>query len=559
MSRFIAIDFGTSQSAIAILREDDSANPEIIQIDGHNAIQTALQLDKNGDILRFGAKALEEDEEENYGIFTNFKPFVGQAKTFANADHSRSFTADELSLKFLSILREKLENGYFGKKKLSDMPDLYCVIGSPAEWDEKRKAKMVDIAEKAGFPRVIRCDEPISVIYYCYHQNNIEIDRAKKILVYDFGGGTTDIALELIYPLGDKKEPENISTGGNNFLGGRQFDEVIYKHLTSTHNISLDMHSINGRRDSDALHYHAKKLKEELSAAIKNGKQSADSTISYLYSVGKHGVKLKLDRNDYDNISKALIDSFKDPINKTLNRAGLSCQDIDYVILAGGSSNLPHVRQQIDEMFDSSKIIQCASTDDIAKGLVIYLRENVLEKNGPLHNRPKKDSKTEDVNDYERIGTLWDTINKVSIWTKYKKHIIAAVVVLLIARVAISTISDYDNERTQFQTQQQELLNQKEKLEQQLREQRIREEQERRRHQEYLAAQEAERRRQEAERRRKEEQNLHTGVGVFGGAAGGAAAGAAIGSLVPGIGTLIGGAVGGVVGGIGGAITGYNW
>ena len=194
MKRFLAIDFGTTQTSVAILNEGSNREPEIIEInDGQRPVKdiaTAMQLDESGNILHFGARALAKSEDAPERTFQNFKVFVGSKdKTFQVQTAQETYTPDKLALLYLTQLRKLIEEQFFNGSKLSNEQDLFCVIGYPADWDNVRKENLKNIAQEAGFVNIKLCDEPTGVIYFNHFFGGLKFKKSQNILVYDFGGG----------------------------------------------------------------------------------------------------------------------------------------------------------------------------------------------------------------------------------------------------------------------------------------------------------------------------------------------------------------------------------
>ena len=203
-----------------MITEESKREPQIIEInDGQRtvkAVATALQLDITGNITYFGAKALAKSEEAPERTFQNFKVFTGgDGQDYQVMTGQNKYTPDDLALLYLTHIRKQLEEHYFNGAKLSTMADLSCVIGCPSDWSEVRKENLKSIALSAGFPKVRLCDEPIGVIYYHHFFGSLKFSKSQNILVYDFGGGTTDVAIARI-EITDSGEikPKVLSVGG---------------------------------------------------------------------------------------------------------------------------------------------------------------------------------------------------------------------------------------------------------------------------------------------------------------------------------------------------------
>ena len=235
------------------MNEGSDREPEMIEInDGQRvvkAIATAMQLDESGSILHFGAKALQKSGDAPELTFQNFKVFVGSKdKTFQIQTAQETYTPDKLALLFLTQIRILVEENYFNGAKLSNEKDLCCVIGCPSDWNEVRKRKLKNIAQEAGFPDVKTCDEAIGVIYYHYFFGGLKFKKSQNILVYDFGGGTTDVAIAQV-DISDNGEikPSVLAVDGLQNIGGSNFDEVIFTNYINENHYDLSTLSSKDR------------------------------------------------------------------------------------------------------------------------------------------------------------------------------------------------------------------------------------------------------------------------------------------------------------------------
>ena len=379
MKTFLAIDFGTTQTSVARLKEHSKQAPEVIDVnDGQKtvkAIATALQLDDYQNITYFGAKALVKAEEAPERTFQNFKVFIGKnSKAYQLKTEQNSYTPDDLALLYLRKLRETIEEHYFNGSKLSDSQELSCIIGCPSDFNEVQKKTLKDIAGKAGFPNPTLCDEPIGVIYYNHFFGGLELKPSQNILVYDFGGGTTDVAIARVKVSGNGKiEPSILSVSGLPDLGGRNFDEAIADYYMKENNYDLRTVQVKEKlHDQWVINQAARQAKEDLSS-----KTSVAKRINRLKVINSQRPnELSLSREQFNQICAGLIEQFDDPIDNALMLAGLSVNDIDVVILAGGSSAMPYVQESMRKVFSSSKakILVSSEIEIIAQGLAVYGR-----------------------------------------------------------------------------------------------------------------------------------------------------------------------------------------
>ena len=414
MKEFLAVDFGTTQTSVALLKEGSKHAPDVIQInDGQKtekAIATALQVDDDNNITYFGRQALEKAEEAPANTFQNFKVFIGKKDMrYQLKTEQTKYSPDDLALLFLGKLRETIEEHYFNGCKLSEIPELSCIIGCPSDFNGEQKRTLKDIAVNAGFPNPKLCDEAIGVIYFNHFFGNLKLNqdpyqsKIKDILVYDFGGGTTDVAIARVIISNDGKiKPSILSVKGISDLGGRNFDEAIAAHYMKENNYDLKSLLVKKDRlhDQWVINLAARQAKEDLSS-----KRYVEQIINRLKVVNNQRPnKLSISREQFHKICSGFIGKFDRPIYDALSSAELSEQDIDAVILAGGSSAMPYVSEAMKKIFSSPKteILISSDTEVVAQGLATYARVEALglsaKKDIPVTNRKDAATMPLDVN-----------------------------------------------------------------------------------------------------------------------------------------------------------------
>ena len=366
-----------------MLKEHSSRAPEVIEInDGQKtvkAIATALQLDDYKNITYFGAKALVKAEEAPEKTFQNFKVFIGKnTREYQLKTDQNTYSPDDLASLYLRKLRETIEEHYFNGTKLSDNQELTCIIGCPSDFNEVQKKTLKNIADNAGFPNPKLCDEPIGVIYFNHFFGELKLKPSQNVLVYDFGGGTTDVAIaKVVVSENGKIEPSVLSVSGLPNLGGRNFDEAIADYYMKENNYDLKNISVKDKlHDQWVINLAARQAKEDLSS-----KSSVEKIINRLKVInGQRPNKLLLSREKFNEICAPLISQFAEPIYNAMTEAGLSDNDIDVVILAGGSSAMPHVQESMRKIFSSAKtkILVSSGIETIAQGLAVYRRNEAL-------------------------------------------------------------------------------------------------------------------------------------------------------------------------------------
>ncbi len=368
--KILGIDFGTSRTVFSMTSTEAKFEPEIVEIDGAPFVETALRLDDAGDIERFGTEAWEQIDEAPERTYYEFKMGIGRSAQQARGDsHADAATppprsARELGTAFLRRAREKIERQHFNSAALASS-DILTVIGYPAEWNEKQREETLTIAREAGFPNVRGCSEPVGVIYYHHYKGDLSVDTDQIMLVYDFGGGTSDVAV--VHTRGSEKLRVR-GFGGASNLGGRNFDQAIYDLLVRQSGIDVaELHS----KDVITLRRLGRTLKERLTGAILDDRNEVASPVT-LHSL-RTQKWLQLTTADFQSCCADLIQRFPEPVWDALNRADLAPDDVNISILAGGSARLFYVPGEMEKVLPGKMVLKSLSPGEVvAKGLAIY-------------------------------------------------------------------------------------------------------------------------------------------------------------------------------------------
>jgi len=224
----------------------------------------------------------------------------------------------------------------------------HAVITVPAHFEERQRVATREAGEKAGFivQRII--DEPTAAAI-AYGANTAK-DDGKRILVYDFGGGTLDVSL--IKVLADQYVVDIIE--GDNWLGGDDFDYEIIKIIL---NRIKSEHDIEKLKKDPRFMADLKKNAEEAKIAL-SGSQSVDIITNCGTSSGGEAVNLDLSisREEFENAIRPYIDRSIAEVQKALSRSGTDPDTIDEVLLVGGSTSVPSVREAVVKIFGEKKV-----------------------------------------------------------------------------------------------------------------------------------------------------------------------------------------------------------
>ena len=323
MSKIIGIDLGTTNSCVCVYEGGEAkviANPE-----GERTTPSVVAF-KNGEIIVGGAakRQMITNKDTIYSI----KRLMGtDEKVEANG---KKYTPQEISAMILGDLKKTAE-AYLGEKVTK------AVITVPAYFNDAQRQATKDAGKIAGLEveRIINEPTAAALAYGLDKQ-----DENQTVLVYDLGGGTFDVS---ILELGDGVF-EVKSTSGNNKLGGDDFDKRIMDYLVEQfkkeNNIDLSKDKMAMQRIKDA----AEKAKKDLS-----GVTTTQISLPFL-SQGEDGplhLEMSLTRAKFEELCHDLFESTLEPVRKAMKDAKLSKNDIDKVILVGGSTRIPKVQEII--------------------------------------------------------------------------------------------------------------------------------------------------------------------------------------------------------------------
>jgi len=381
---FLGIDFGTTNSVVSIYNFQEG-EAQTIPIDGSNIFPTAIQFESDPEdeskLSRiFGVQAKEAAIIYPLSTVLSIKRYLGtEAKLTVGVDDKEfQFTPEQIAGEILGHLKQKADE--YAQEELGITGEFSgCVITVPANSTDKQKKMTKDAAVLAGFDPeniYLRLEPAASAISYAVNE-----DSNKKVLVYDFGGGTFDACvLEIKTEEAGEPTISIVSTYGDNNLGGNDVDKVImdmvyeeFKKLTGEEIDLFDEDADDGvskRQKKVALvrlQQAANQAKERLSQT-----KSTKITLAPLIQEPRIvNINMEITREQFLNHkrqnplgdSQELYEKFRDKsvtdlIDETLNcvshcleAGGLTEADIDEIFLVGGSSSILYVGEKITERF----------------------------------------------------------------------------------------------------------------------------------------------------------------------------------------------------------------
>ncbi|WP_456278229.1 molecular chaperone DnaK [Bacillus sp. AK128] len=323
MSKIIGIDLGTTNSCVAVL---EGGEPKVIPNPEGNRTTPSVVAFKNGE--RQVGEVAKRQSVTNPNTIISIKRHMGTSHKVEV--EGKEYTPQEVSAMILQYLKSYAED-YLGE------PVTKAVITVPAYFNDAERQATKDAGKIAGLEVERIINEPTAAAL-AYGLDKTEEDQT--ILVYDLGGGTFDVS---ILELGDGVF-EVKSTAGDNRLGGDDFDQVIIDFLVAEfkkeNGIDLSKDKMALQRLKDA----AEKAKKDLS-----GVTSTQISLPFI-TAGEAGplhLEVSLSRAKFDEISAGLVERTMGPVRQALSDAGLSPNELDKVILVGGSTRIPAVQEAI--------------------------------------------------------------------------------------------------------------------------------------------------------------------------------------------------------------------
>jgi len=346
----VGIDLGTTNSAIAWVKPD--GNAEVIpNAEGKRTTPSIVSFTKDGQIL-VGEPAKRQ-------VILNAERTVRSIKRYMGSDYTikiddKVYTPQQISAFILKKLVKDAEEYLGGKIKKA-------VITVPAYFNDAQRQATKEAGEIAGLEVLRIINEPTAAAIA------FGLDRSeeeKRIVVYDLGGGTFDVS---ILDIGDEII-EVIATSGNNKLGGDDFDQRIIDWLVDEFNKEYKVDLRNDKQAMQRLKEAAENAKIELSTKLET-----DINLPFITVVDGQPVHLekKLTRAKFEELIRDLVESTRIPIENAMRDAKLTPQDIDAVLLVGGSTRIPYVQRLVSTYFGKEPSKNVNPDEAVAVGAAV--------------------------------------------------------------------------------------------------------------------------------------------------------------------------------------------
>ncbi len=368
----VGIDLGTSNSTAAIFAKGQS---EVIPIDGKDVLPSVIHMRNSGEIV-VGLPAKSQLLIDPENTVASVKREIGNSsfvKEF-KGQPDKQYTATNLSAEILAKIRSGVDQ--------TGVVDLrgslrYAVICVPANFDDAKKQATLEAGRLAGFEVLRLLEEPVAAaIAYA-----LEAKRDQKIMVYDLGGGTFDVSILNVDSTEDEiSKFKVLAKEGIPDLGGDDFDRAIMDivALNFKEESSIDLFDLKKDQgiNRKALRQAQQKLKESAESAKLELSEAETSEIIVPNILkdesGKvHNIELEITREQFQEAIHGLLMKTKATMEKALESASLSIEDISRIILVGGSTRVPLVREVVTTMFDREPYCDMDPATAVARGAAI--------------------------------------------------------------------------------------------------------------------------------------------------------------------------------------------
>ena len=358
MGKIIGIDLGTTNSCVAIM---EGGKAKVIEnVEGDRTTPSIVAYTKDGEVL-VGASAKRQAVTNPKNTFYAVKRLIGRKFTDAevkkdldlvpygivahdNGDawvstaDGKKMAPQQISAEVLAKMKKTAE-AFLGETVTE------AVITVPAYFNDSQRQATKDAGKIAGLEVKRIINEPTAAAL-AYGMDKKGGDR--KVAVYDLGGGTFDVSIIEIASVDGEMQVEVLSTNGDTFLGGEDFDKRVIDYLVDEFNKDQ---GIDLRKDPLALQRlkdSAERAKIELSSA-----QHTEVNLPYITAdaSGPKHLNIKLTRAKLESLVDDLVKKTIEPCRIALNDAGLRASDVSEVILVGGQTRMPKVGQAVAEFF----------------------------------------------------------------------------------------------------------------------------------------------------------------------------------------------------------------
>lgn len=349
MAEYVGIDLGTTLSGLAYLKPD--GNPEIVpNADGERLTPSVVFFDSHEDVKLVGSAARDGGEPERT-IF-QIKRHMDDPDHLVEID-GKKWAPSEISALILAKLKRECS------KIIGDIQNV--VITVPANFNELARKSTIAAAEMAGMKVTRLVNEPTAAAVYYAHSQSVR----GRVLVYDLGGGTLDVTILNV----DGDDIHILTSEGARHLGGSNFDELL-----------LDAYAEQYKKQTGASLYADERHRRRVLQATEDAKkmlsklQRVNDTVANDQNDGI--ARIDLSRDHFEKMIRHMLTRTVMLVEQALDSAKLKPSEIDHVVLVGGSTRIPKVKQVLEKMFAKTPK-SCGNVDEcVALGAALFAKKS---------------------------------------------------------------------------------------------------------------------------------------------------------------------------------------
>jgi molecular chaperone DnaK len=377
MSKIIGIDLGTTNSCVAVI---EGGKSKVIE-NSEGARTTPSIVAYTSDEILVGAPAKRQAVTNAKNTIYASKRLIGRKfkepavqkdidlmpykiTEASNGDawieaQGKELAPPQVSAEVLRKMKKTAED-YLGHEVTQ------AVITVPAYFNDSQRQATKDAGKIAGLEVLRIINEPTAAALAYGVDKQDKVDR--KIAVYDLGGGTFDVSIIEIANVDGEKQIEVLSTNGDTFLGGEDFDQRIMDYLVEEFKKENGVDLKNDTLALQRLKESAEKAKIELSSSAQT-----DVNLPYITAdaTGPKHLNVKLTKAKFESLVDDLIQRSLDPCRTALKDAGVTKDDIDEVILVGGQTRMPKVQEEVEKLFGKAPRKDVNPDEAVAVGAAI--------------------------------------------------------------------------------------------------------------------------------------------------------------------------------------------
>ena len=359
----VGIDLGTTRSAVAYVAGGD---PEVIKTgnSGESVIPSVVQFGEDG-AVNVGQTAANMAIQHPDRTVTEVKREMGSEEPLSVA--GEEYLPEQISSLILEHIVDEAEAS-IGREVEG------AVITVPAYFDDPKRTATESAGEIAGLDVKRLLPEPSAAcLAYGLHEQKLGNADAELAFVYDLGGGTFDATLvEIDYEI---NSVETLHTGGNNSLGGSNWTRRVVDWMVDNIGTDTGVDITNDTEQLARVREEAKSAKHRLSDL-----QSTEVSVPFVVPEESYTFSEELTREQFEELTAELADATTDPLDDLFERADYEPEEVDKVLLAGGSVRMPHIQELVSDYFEQEASMEINPEEAVALGAAI--QAEIIDEGG---------------------------------------------------------------------------------------------------------------------------------------------------------------------------------